>query len=187
MLINLFKTFLSFLFIGVVIKYMDDINDGEGIFEHFPYYLLVTSCAVLLNKNVAIACLWAAYAIGMVDKLKIHYLFNLKGIFESILILIVGFFVFGFKTFLYYIILMLFINLSDDLLDYKIDEFGKNLARKFGFVEVGIVALNFLLLLFYLDYQYAFMSVIAYSIIQTYFIYRGRLYVRKDNYNLYKR
>jgi hypothetical protein len=166
---------------------MDDINDGEGIFEHFPYYLLVTSCAVLLNKNVAIACLWAAYAIGMLDKLKIHYLFNLKGIFESILILIVGFFVFGFKTFLYYIILMLFINLSDDLLDYKIDEFGKNLARKFGFVEVGIVALNFLLLLFYLDYQYAFMSVIAYSIIQTYFIYRGRLYVRKDNYNLYKR
>lgn len=187
MLIDLFKTFLAFFFIGFVIKYMDDLNDGDAKIDYFPYYLMLTSCAVLLDKEVSIASFWAAYAMGMADKLKVHYIFNLNGLFECALVILVGYIIFGFASFTFYLVLMVFINLTDDVIDYNFDEFGKNLARKYGIIEVSIVAFNSLLLLLYLNYQYAFISIIAYSVIQIYFFYRGRLYDRKDNYSFHRR
>ncbi len=175
------------MFIGVVIKYMDDLTDGDATKDYFPYYLLLTSCAILLDKNVAIPSLWAAYAIGMADKLKVHYIFNLTGITEGIIVLLAGLFVFGPINFAYYIILMLFVNLTDDLIDFSTDDFGKNFARKYGVIEISIVSVNLLLLLFYLNYQYTFLSLIAYTGIQLYYFYRGRIYDWKDNTGLHRR
>lgn len=186
MFTDLFRTFLSFILIGVVIKYMDDLNDGDAKIDYFPYFLMVTSCAVLLEKNVAIASLWAAYAIGMTDKLKIHYFLNINGSFECVVVILLGYLIFGFISFTFYLVLMLFINLTDDLIDFKLDEFGKNLARKYGVVEVSLVSVNLLLLLLYIDHQYAFISISAYSVIQFFYLYRGRIYDRKNNYSLHR-
>lgn len=186
MFLDLFKSFLSFLLIGLVIKYMDDLNDGDAKLDYFPYFLMITSCAVLLDKNVAIASLWAAYAIGMTDKLKVHYILNLNGIFECVLVIVVGYVIFGFVDFTFYIVLMLFINLTDDLLDFNYDEFGKNLARKYGVVEIYLGAINLFLVLLYINYQYAFISIIAYSVIQLFYFYRGRVYDRKNNHSFYR-
>lgn len=185
MLLDLFKMFLSFLFIGIVIKYMDDLTDGEGNFDNFPYYLLLLSCSILLDKNLAIPCLWAAYAIGMADKLKVHYIFNLNGIVEGVVVCAVGFIIFTPLNFSYFLILMLFIHLTDDLIDYKIDEFGKNFARKYGVIEICIISLNLLLMLLYIDYQLTFLALIAYTGIQIFYFYRRNLNDRKDNPSFY--
>jgi len=123
----------------------------------------------------------------MADKLKVHYIFNLNGIIEGLVVCIVGFVIFQPLDFTYFLILMLFINLTDDLIDYNIDEFGKNFARKYGAIEVALASLNLLLLLIYLDYQLTFLATIAYTGIQLFYFYRGNIYDRKNNSNFYRR
>ena len=187
MLLDLFKMFLALLFIGVVIKYMDDLTDGEGNFEHFPYYLLLLTCSVLLDKNLAIPCLWAAYAIGMADKLKVHYIFNLNGILEGIIVSIVGAVIFHPLNFVFFLVLMFFINLTDDLIDFKTDEFGKNFAKKYGVIEVILLSLNLLAVLIYLDYEVTLLALVAYTGIQIFHYYRGNLYDGENNSNIHSR
>ncbi|WP_353894505.1 hypothetical protein PRVXH_001315 [Proteinivorax hydrogeniformans] len=185
MLIKLFSLFFVYIFTGIVIKYLDDFTDREANMDNFPYFIMLFSCAALINTEVAVCLLWAAYGIGMTPNLKIRYAYNLSGVMELAVIFIAGSLVFGLLNFLYYLILMLFIQLTDDLIDIPIDKFDNNYAKRFGTIEALLISLNLLLLLIYLNPYHTIIAIVAYTLLQCYYYYRRRVSDVQSNFSFF--
>ena len=82
-----------------------------------PYSLLLFSFAVLCNYKLSIALFWASYIVGMgTNKTKLSN--QLKWYQELILLLIVGFLALDNLTFLFALLIILFIQAVDDYIDY---------------------------------------------------------------------
>ncbi|WP_350345050.1 hypothetical protein PRVXT_001504 [Proteinivorax tanatarense] len=185
MLIKFFSLLLVYIFTGIVIKYLDDFVDGDADKDNFPYFLVLFSCATLIYAELAICLLWAAYGIGMIPNLKIKYAYNLNGLIELTVITIAGCFVFGFLNFIFYLILMMFIQLTDDLLDLPIDKFDNNYAKKYGVIEISLLSVNCLLILLYLNFLYTVVALVAYVLLQCYYYYRRRANDGQSDFNLF--
>jgi hypothetical protein len=126
---------LAIFLTGLVIKLMDDYLDQEIDRANnryswamkletriVPYTLLILSLAMFFDYKLSIALLWASYIVGMgvsTDNLAV----GLKTYQEVIILLMIGFFILDIKQFLFSLVIILFIQASDDYIDYHREKY----------------------------------------------------------------
>ncbi|MGB9839582.1 hypothetical protein [Thermovenabulum sp.] len=178
-LFNLLKKFLSLLFIGIVIKLMDDYLDEDkdnltnsknlshllkkGI---LPYSLLLFAIAVIADFNYSISIFMSSYITGMLYNVDEKSNLGITFRAEIIVVLLIGIFMFGVKEMSSSIFLIASVQLLDDYIDYEKDKpFKKGFAWKIGKAECLMVFILCVLISLYLDYLKTFFSYICLSII----------------------
>ncbi|UNC91900.1 hypothetical protein [Candidatus Contubernalis alkaliaceticus] len=175
-----FRDFLSVLFIGITIKFLDDIIDAEmdktnGKINWFnyvgtgilPYIFILFSLAVIFNKNLTIPLFLSAYVVGMGKEYSSRYLLGIVGWTESLIIITIVVIFFGWQNGLTSLAVLLAIQLVDDLIDHSRDrETGeKNFVTLWGSGEVIIICgILIMAALFYSAYK-LFLVMLAYLVI----------------------
>lgn len=170
-----------------IIKLLDDYIDlDQSGFSHIvdkmgkgilPYSLILFSLSCLINREVTISLLAAAYIIGMTKDLNRELSFKLKGYHESVIILIIFGLFLGIYEMVSSLIIIFIIQLLDDIIDLKKDKYynNKNLAINFGIVEVCLSSLIFFLVSIKIDLKKTLICIIIFILFQAieFIIYRG--------------
>ena len=152
---GILKNGLAVIFIGLVIKLMDDYLDQEidrlnerdslavklnrGI---LPYSLLLFSGAVLCNYKLAISLLWASYIVGMgINKKDSSFYF--ADYYELPLLLLIGFLCLDKGQFLFSLLIILSIQAGDDYIDYYQEKYinRDNFVNYLG--KMGTIMITF--------------------------------------------
>ncbi|SHJ54721.1 hypothetical protein SAMN02745975_02334 [Geosporobacter subterraneus DSM 17957] len=158
MIYQLVATFLT----GIIIKLLDDYMDEElpskllspetrnGI---LPYSLIIFSLAAALNLTYTVTLFSGAYVLGMFFHMQQKLPTGLTGLQESLIILFINLLIFPFAAVLTSLLVILFIQSIDDLLDRQWDKrMGHhNLANQFGMGEMIILSAILAVLLMMLD------------------------------------
>lgn len=170
-----------------IIKLLDDYIDlDQSGFSHIvdkmgkgilPYSLILFSLSCLINREVTISLLAAAYIIGMTKDLNRELSFKLKGYHESVIILVTFGLLLGIYEMGSSLIIIFIIQLLDDIIDLKKDKYynNKNLAVNFGIVEVCLSSLIFFLISIKIDLKKTLICIIIFILFQAieFVIYRG--------------
>ena len=152
----MYKRFLGILVIGVVIKFMDDFLDKkiDNILDNknyavlmgnsiFPYTLLLMILALYLNFEEATTYFAASYVTGMAqdynEKLPSHIL----AWQESLLVFLFSIIFISFYETIYAIILIFFLQLIDDFIDYQQD----NYINDFNYIKLTGIIPGFILII----------------------------------------
>lgn len=161
MLLEIFKSYISLLLLGLVIKLLDDAVDGDEklkkynnntylqLIEYkFPYCLLFLSLAMVLTPEISFSLFTSAYMIGMFHFSNKKLPLQLKGYHEIIILIILNLLLVEVRVFTLAFTSMLLIQLVDDIMDHQYDlKYGyKNFVNKFGKGEI-IIFSNILLVL----------------------------------------
>ncbi|WP_018248987.1 hypothetical protein [Orenia marismortui] len=143
---------------GIVIKLMDDYLDQEIDRLNgrttlamrldraiVPYSLILLTFSILIDYQLTISLFWASYIVGMgigSDELPT----GLKSYQEVIIMLIFGFLVLDSRLFLFSILIISFVQLTDDYIDYYLEEYINrgNFINYLG--KIGTVLLSLLTL-----------------------------------------
>lgn len=158
---KIFAVFLT----GLVIKMMDDFIDseyddmlgkrnlsnvlGRGI---LPYAIFIFSLACLLDPRTSIGLFFSSYILGMVTDYNVKMPAGLYGYQESLIVLSLGILLLGFSEITSSLFIMGFVQLWDDLCDYKKEKnCGKNYVKLLGKVECIILSIICFLSAFYFD------------------------------------
>lgn len=154
--LELFRSGLSILLVGSVIKLMDDFLDlrydiaegyeglavrlGEGT---LPYALLLFALGAMCHASTAISLLLGAYVVGMAGEYDRPLPSGLKGYQEGALVLLVALLLLPWSDLLWALLAMGAVQILDDLHDYATDRItgNPNLARRFGVVELHFAGL----------------------------------------------
>ena len=157
---------VAVVLVGVVIKLIDDYLDepeeslsmagwlGRGV---AAYGLLLFAIAVSLVPGMAVTLFLAAYAVGMVKDPFLRLPTALHPWFESLLVFLLGSFLWGWSEMASSFIVICFVQLLDDYCDKKEDEFQqvRNLVLIWGEGEVLLLGLATGYLAIVLDWQKA--------------------------------
>lgn len=160
MVYQLAATFLT----GIVIKLLDDYMDEElpskllsperkdGI---LPYSLITFSIAAALNLTYTVTLFSGAYVLGMFFHMQQKLPTGLTGLEESLIIIFINLLIFPFAAVLTSLLVILFIQSIDDLIDRQWDKrMGHhNLANQFGVGEIIILSAILAVLLIMLDFR----------------------------------
>lgn len=175
-----FRDFLSVLLIGITIKFLDDIIDaqsdkivgkknwwndkGTGI---LPYTFIIFSLAVILNKNLTVPLFLSAYVVGMGKEYNSKYLLGIDGWAESLIIISMVIFFFGWQNGLTSLAILFAIQFIDDLMDHSRDREGgeKNFVTLWGSGEVMIICGILLTAAFVYSAYKLFLVMLAYLVI----------------------
>ncbi len=152
---------------GLVIKLMDDYLDQEidrlnnrsslaiklqrGI---VPYSLILISFAVLINYRLTISLFWSSYIVGMgIDNDNLPT--GLKSYQEVLIMLVLGFVVLDYKLFLFALMIILFVQLVDDYIDFHLEEYlnQTNYLNYLGEVGTILLAVISLLIALWINWQ----------------------------------
>lgn len=190
------KQILCILFIGIVIKLMDDYIDQDidklaGQYNLFnlthirimPYILLIFAIACSFDLNTSITLFFASYSLGMMQSIDTKMFTSLYSYQESILVIILGIFLFGFHDMLSSLFIIAFIHLIDDYLDCDKDKnYKKNWVFILGKVEVIVLSIIFLLSALYLNiYKSVLVIIVAHPVVYiTHLLYNKLLNKRND-------
>ena len=142
------KTAFSLLLTGAAIKLMDDFVDaapGErwgGERSALPYALLFFAGGAAPNSSLTVSLFLAAYALGMAYDYAEKMPSGLLGYQESLLVVALGIVVLGWSEIAGSLLIIASIQLLDDVRDQQEDRYSgqKNLARRWGRVEAGLLA-----------------------------------------------
>lgn len=179
----------SVIFCAIAVKLADDFLDQDmDKSEHnltnklgkgsMLYGMLSMALAVSLNASISVPLFFASYIIGMFHDLKCYFPSHLNGIQESILVLILGIFFWGWQSMLFSIFFVISIQLLDDCIDNYTDQLigHRNWAHRLGRVECFLLFLFNLLAAWLIDehvFPAAFLgTVVFYGTIL--FYQRGR-------------
>lgn len=147
---DLFVDWIVILLVGVVIKLMDDYLDQdldkiEGkrtlamILDKatVPYTLLILVMCMALQPSLSGSLYIASYMVGMGHDFQRLLPLGWTAFQESLIFGIFGFLAFGFYEMLGSLMIIIFIQLVDDFLDYYTDsQFSRrNFVIRFGFWE----------------------------------------------------
>lgn len=148
------------LFLGVVIKFLDDEVDQDRHFKkysefhkelmqyRYPYGLLFLAIAMVLDTSYTFSLFTSAYMIGMFHFPKQELPLRLKAYEEIFIIVILNIILVPFLTFLHSLVIIILIQLIDDFLDCNYDmKYGyHNYAIQFGKGEVLLAGSIFFVL-----------------------------------------
>ncbi len=156
---------LSCIFLGIVIKILDDYVDGDTTNyilvrltlnnnkAILPYCLIIFAIATGFNDEYAVTLLSSCYIVGMFHDLNLMLPSKLKSYHESIIIALLNILFYNFISFFTSLLLIFFIQLFDDVKDMNWDKkYGfKNFANIFGKVEIILFSLILLLIIGLID------------------------------------
>jgi len=181
---ELWKDAFSLLLTGAAIKTMDDSLDAPSapsacLTEQpgaLAYALLFLAGGAGLNAALAISLFFAAYAIGMAYDLTEKMPSGLYGYQESLLVAGVGAALFGWAEMLGSLLVIACIQLLDDLRDQTEDRLSgqKNLARRYGQVEIALLGTILLLAAARLALVKAVLTILASLVITALVDHYGR-------------
>lgn len=149
--------FFAVFFLGFAIKILDDFlddNENAGIRAIMPYSLLLLSVSALLDLS-SISLFLSSYIIGMFKDFKLKLPSGFFSWGESVFVYILGMLFLGFKEITASISIIIFIQLIDDLIDYKYDKMvgQKNYAIKYGSIETALIGVVFLSAALMMDFS----------------------------------
>lgn|GEM_PF-254056 len=168
--LSVIKEEVAILITGVVIKLMDDWLDKDrdlcsgkktlaarlngGL---LPYTLVLLALAMAMAPGLSLSLFLGTYVTGMMGEPGRRLPTGLGSGPESILVLLLGVIGSGWWEQISSLLLMVFIQAADDLLDAGVDmnaAAGRvNLALRWGRAEAGLVAAICLLASFLLDWR----------------------------------
>ena len=157
----MYKRFFGLITIGIVIKLMDDFLDKkiDNILDKhnyalilknsiLPYTILLTILALYLNMKEGITFFAASYVLGMTKDYDKKLPTNVFAWQESLIVFIFSIIYISFLDTIYAIILIFLLQLIDDLIDLKDD----NYINEFNYIELmgttpGIILMIILILI----------------------------------------
>lgn len=171
----MYKDLLSFLFIGIVIKIMDDYLDqeldklteqwnicntlGRGV---LPYSLVFMVLALYFNLSEGLSFFWASYSLGMTSNLKEKLPSKLLAWQESLLAFIISITLSSFFTTISSFILIFLIQIIDDYIDYSSDVLPQQTNLIFNLGRINCLVITLILLL--LAIHFFFFKLICFTL-----------------------
>jgi uncharacterized membrane protein YczE len=144
----------SVIFCAITIKLADDFLDQDIDINDYNfakrlgngsmlYGLLSMAFAVSLNPSLSITLFLSSYIIGMFHDLKHSFPSHLNGLQESILVLMIGIFFWGWEIMLFSLLFIFSIQLLDDYIDDYTDRLSghRNWSHRLGRVECFLLFL----------------------------------------------
>lgn len=136
---------------------------GSGI---IPYILVLFSIACAIDSKISASLFLSSYCLGMANDSTVKMPSGLYGYHESILVIILGFGLLGFKIMASSLFVIAAIQLWDDYVDFDNTCFAKkNWAVILGKGECLILGIIFFLCSFYLNMLLAITVAISTYII----------------------
>lgn len=193
----MFERYLGLVATGLAIKLMDDFLDRQldnmkDIWNSYvllensilPYSLLLLTIGLILNTRESSSLFMASYIIGMGYVYKSVLPSKLKIWQESLIVLIIGLYLLGFKEITSSILLIIFIQILDDFLDYNIDYKykGNNLVYRFGVINTLFIEI-FLLIISILFYPVKIKIFLLAAGTVYFFVKLLKLYYNRSNIN----
>ncbi|PRX24074.1 hypothetical protein BX659_12537 [Orenia metallireducens] len=164
---------------GLVIKLMDDYLDQELDRMNgrqtlamrldrgtLPYALILLTFAVLIDYQLAIALFWSSYIVGMgMDTNRLPT--GLKSYQEVMIMVVFGFLVLDYNLFLFSISIITFVQLSDDYIDYYLEEYinRDNFINYLGKVGTILLATIALVISLTIDWQMSILVALIANIV----------------------
>lgn len=138
----------SVIFCAIAIKLADDFLDQDLDINDYNfakklgngsmlYGMLSMAFAVSINASVSITLFFGSYIIGMFQDLKHDFPSHLNGLQESIVVLMIGIFFWGWQTMIFSVLFIFSIQLLDDYIDDYTDRLSghRNWSHRLGRVE----------------------------------------------------
>jgi 1,4-dihydroxy-2-naphthoate octaprenyltransferase len=179
----MYERFLGIFFCGLVIKLMDDYldQDIDSLAEKWnitmalkrgtlPYTLILMSIALYFNFSEAIGFFTASYLIGMAYEGNEKLPTNLLAWQEGLVVFIIGIMMTSITNATGCLLLIIIVQLTDDLVDYKKDHYLKRENYVIILGKVNVILIILILLMVVILYFPLKLVYFSLSVLMVYFV-----------------